>query len=66
MTFHCKSCKQMFDEFTAIFIPSLNGRVCEECHDQIEHVWDELSKKGKFTIVDENDNILSIVLERIR
>lgn len=64
MGFICKSCCQLFeDEFTAIYIPSLNGRVCGDCHDQIEDVWEELSKKGRFTMVNEDGKILSIVLE---
>ena len=66
MSFLCKSCGQLFGEDIFIptyFIPALKGRVCEDCHDQIHDVMDELSKKGRFTMVDDDGNILSIVLD---
>lgn len=65
MSFVCKSCHQLFgeDSFTSIYIPALRGRVCDDCHDQIQHIMKELSKKGRFTMIDDDGNILSIVLD---
>ena len=63
MGFICRSCHQLFEEITAIHVPLLDGRVCVDCHDQIEHIWEELSQKGRFTMINDDGTILSIILD---
>ena len=65
MSFVCKSCNQLYGEdiFTSVYIPALQGRVCDDCHYQIQYIIDEISKKGRFTIIDDDGNILNIVLD---
>ena len=63
-SFVCKSCGQYFREyFLTFYIPALKGRVCEECHDQMQETIEELSRTGRFTMVDEDGNIYGIMLK---
>ena len=58
-SFVCKSCRQFFVEyFSTFYIPALKGRVCEECYHQIQDSMEEFSRTGRFTMVDEDGNIV--------
>lgn len=65
MSFICKSCGDLIAEdafFQSVFIPAAGGRVCIECHENIQHIIQELNETGRFTLVDEDGNIMGIVL----
>ena len=65
MSFICRSCKELVAEdvfFQSVYIPGV-GRVCPECHEHIQHIVTELKETGRFTMVDEDGNIMGIIME---
>jgi hypothetical protein len=66
LSFFCKSCGDLVAEdnfsFQAVFIPAIGGRVCPDCHENIQHIINELNETGRFTMVDGDGNIMGIVL----